>query len=190
MLYQPKVSIAWTSKFYSSKLSCAWLWGISTHPAKLFFQLLFLYQRMLSELYLSFYSGPFKCCLLHKVTWGSCSPLRWHSGPWKGIMCSCQGWFTPGSLKIHYQIFMYYSYYMPKVEHQGGSAHGVTDSSHASTTVSAMSRERAPWVAKLCCLFSTVHITSESSCVPVRYGENVPLLNSITWAWRKLAYMQ
>lgn len=56
-----------------------------------------------------------------------------------------------------------YSYHMPKVEHQGASAHGVTDSSCASTTISTRNREllELPNPAAL----STVSIASEPSYV-------------------------
>lgn len=62
------------------------------------------------------------------------------------------------------------SYHMPKGDHHRGSAHGVSDSSHASTTISAMSRElpELPNPAA----FPTVYIASEPSCVPVRNEEN------------------
>ena len=66
-----------------------------------------------------------------------------------------------------------YSYHMPRVDNQGGSAHGVSDSSHASTTISTMSREFLELPSPAA--FSTVYIASEPSCVPVKNEENASL---------------
>ena len=89
--------------------------------------------------------------LLHKVTWDGCSPLTWHSWPRMGTMCSHCGLCIPGSLRLVFHK-------MPKVGPQGGAAPGVTDSSHAFTTFSAISR-RSSWSCQtlLFCLQYTLH---------------------------------
>ena len=66
---------------------------------------------------------------------------------------------------------------MPKVDHQGGSAPAVTDSSHVFTTISAISRSSSSCQTRLFCLQYTL-LTSEPSCAPVRNKEVTPLLNS------------
>lgn len=124
-------------------------------------------------------------CLLHKVTWDSCSPLVWHSGPWKGIMCSCWGWFIPGPSKhTTKDLCSPPTYCMPKMDHWRGSTPRVTDSSQTSISAiveSSPSRQALLWSYSTHCIRAKQHFRQKwGKCSALQ------LSMTITWASKNL----
>lgn len=88
-------------------------------------------------------------------------------------MCSHCGRCIPGSFRTHHPRLKHLFHKMPKVDHQGGAAPGITDSSHAFTTISAVSRSFWSCQTLLFCLQYTLH-----QSLTARDEADTPLFNS------------